>query len=170
MWLRARQNWYGSLTPYRSVYWLKSPALILQTCRTWWTTTFQLNIFTASTSLRTSSYLHRMVRGRNTSGTIKNNGHMVSIEEGFIQKRRQRSSLLVRGRTWMPGYTFSSKDDLKKICWKNIHFGSVVVFCGGNWKINQMFRSVHSAKCPFVYSSISSNHPGAKFVVRQGIE
>ena len=56
--------------------------------------------------------------------------------------------------------------------WKNIYFGRVVVWCGVNWKIIQMFRSIHSAKCPFFYSSmtVSSYHPGAKSVLRQGIE
>ena len=32
------------------------------------------------------------------------------------------------------------------------------------------FQSILSAKCPFFYFSISSNPPGAKSVVRQGIE
>ena len=59
----------------------------------------------------------------------------------------------------------SSKDDLKKSFWKDIHFGRVVVWCGLSWKIIQLFRRIHSAKWPFFYSSISSNHP----VVRQGI-
>ena len=45
------------------------------------------------------------------------------------------SSLLFGGSTWMPHYPFSSKDDLKKSCWKNIHFGRVVVWYGVNWKI-----------------------------------
>ena len=58
----------------------------------------------------------------------------------------------------------SRKDDLKKSFGKNISFGRVVVWCGENWKI------IHFAKCPFFYSSISSNHPGAKSVVPHGIE
>ena len=60
-----------------------------------------------------------------------------------------------------------SKDYLKKDFWKNIHFERLVVWYGVNWKIIHFFRSIHSAKCAFFYSSISSNHPGAKSVVRR---
>ena len=70
----------------------------------------------------------------------------------------------------MPHYPFSSKDDLKKSCLKNIHFGRVVVWYGVNWKIIQMFRSNYSAKCQlFHFHPFCSNHPDAKSVVRQGI-
>ena len=50
---------------------------------------------------------------------------------------------------------------MKKKIWNNIHFGRVMVWCN---------VSLHSAKYPFFYSSVTSNHPGAKSVVRQGIE
>ena len=46
-------------------------------------------------------------------------------------------------------------------------------WCGVVWcelEDHRFFPSIHSAKCPFLYSSISSNHPSTKFVVRQGIE
>ena len=68
--------------------------------------------------------------------------------------------------TWMPHYPFSSKDDLKKIFRKNIRFGRVVVFVWCEVEDHPFFRSIHSTKCPFFYSSISSNHP----VMRQGLE
>ena len=61
--------------------------------------------------------------------------------------------MLFWGRTWMPLWPFSSKNDLKKSFWKNIHFSE--------------------ASLPSVRSSI---HPilwilhGAKSVVRDGIE
>ena len=32
------------------------------------------------------------------------------------------------------------------------------------------FQSIHSIKCPFFYSSFSSNHLGAKSLVRHGME
>ena len=41
--------------------------------------------------------------------------------------------------------------------WKNIHFGRVLVWCGCELKDHPCFRSIRSAKCPFFYSSISSN-------------
>ena len=64
---------------------------------------------------------------------------------------------------------FSSKDDLKKSFWENIHFGRGVVWYG----VNQMIT--HFSKHPFrqvtvFYSSFSSNHPGRKYIVRQRIE
>ena len=85
---------------------------------------------------------------------------MVSItEEGFIQKRRQKSSLLLGAVICALAIYCSSKDDLTKFFGKNIHFGRVVIWCSVNWKI------IHSVKGPFFYSSISSNHPGAKSMV-----
>ena len=48
--------------------------------------------------------------------------HTVHIEEGLRQKRRQSSSLMVGRHTWMPHLPFSSKDDLNKKFWENIHF------------------------------------------------
>ena len=54
----------------------------------------------------------------------------------------------------------------RKVFGKNIHFGRAVVWCGVNRKIIHFFRSIHSAQCTFFYASISSNHPGAKSVVR----
>ena len=55
-----------------------------------------------------------------------------------------------------------SRVDFFKSLWKNIHFGRVVVWRGVN-RIghHQFFRSIHSAKCPFSYSTNPSNHPGA---------
>ena len=50
-------------------------------------------------------------------------------------------------------YPFNSKDDLKKSFWKNIHFGSVVVWCGVNQMIIFFFWSIHSAKRLFFRSS-----------------
>ena len=35
---------------------------------------------------------------------------------------------------------------------------------------SSIFRSIHSVKCPFFYSAISSNHPGARSVVQQRLE
>ena len=37
---------------------------------------------------------------------------------------------------------FSSNEDLKKGFWKNIHFGTEVVWCGVNWKL------IHFSKAP----------------------
>ena len=71
---------------------------------------------------------------------------LIGIEEGCIQKRRQRSSLLFGRRTWMPHLPFWSKGDLKKSFWKNIHLGAWGVWCGLNWKIIQLFQSIHSAR------------------------
>ena len=34
----------------------------------------------------------------------------------------------------------------------------------------KLFQSIHTANCPFFYSSMSSNHPGPKSGVQQGIE
>ena len=84
------------------------------------------------------------------------------------QKRRQRSSLLFEGLTWMPHLRFSSKDDWKNFFWKNIFFCRVV-------GLNQMIihfseASILLHKRPFFFPSFSSNHPGAKSVVRHGIE
>ena len=41
-----------------------------------------------------------------------------------------------------------------------------MVWYGVNWKIIELIRSVHSAKCLFFYSSNSSNYLGAKSFVR----
>ena len=48
----------------------------------------------------------------------------------------------------MPHKPLSSKDDLKKSFRKNIHFGKKVVWFGLNWKIIELIRIIHSAKCP----------------------
>ena len=83
-----------------------------------------------------------------------------------IQNRRQRSSLLFGGRNWMPHQSISRKDDLKK----GIHFGTVVVWCDVD-QLNIHFSEASvSAKRPFFQLSFSSNHSGAKSVVRHGIE
>ena len=37
---------------------------------------------------------------------------------------------------------------------------------GGGLLVCDFFQSNHSDKCPFLYSSISSKHPGAESVVR----
>ena len=55
----------------------------------------------------------------------------------------------------MPHQTFSSKDDLRKSFWKNIHFGIVVAWCGVNWKIlnfseASILPSVNFSIHPFV--------------------
>ena len=60
-----------------------------------------------------------------------------------------------------------NKDDLKTRFWNNIHFGKVVVCCEPD--DHSFFLSVHSAKRPFSYLSFSTNHPGAKSVVRHGL-
>ena len=62
----------------------------------------------------------------------------------------------------------------KRLIWRNV-FGRTSLWEGGGlvWcelEDHPFFRCIHSAKCSFFYSSISSNHPGAKSVVRQGIE
>ena len=46
--------------------------------------------------------------------------------------------------------------------------GSDLVWCEPD--DHPFFRSILSAKCPFFYSSFSSNHPGAKSLVQHGIE
>ena len=63
----------------------------------------------------------------------------------------------------------SDTDDLKKSYGKNIPFGRVVVWCGVNGKIIHFAKAsiFHSAKHPFFYSSFYTNHPGAKWQVRQ---
>ena len=53
---------------------------------------------------------------------------------------------------------FSSKYDLNKSFWENIHYGRVVVWYG----VIHFFQSIHSAKLPLFYSSFSSQHPGGK--------
>ena len=65
---------------------------------------------------------------------------------------------------------FSSKEDLKKKFFEEHSFWEGGVWYGVNGKITQLFRSINSAICEFFYSSISSIHPVAKSVVRQGIE
>ena len=60
---------------------------------------------------------------------------------------------------------FSSKDNLKKLFWKNIHFERRAVWCG----VNRMIIHFSEASIPpsirFFYSSFSSNHPSAISVV-----
>ena len=58
-----------------------------------------------------------------------------TAQKRIIQQGRQRSSLLVWGRTKMKPFTF--KDDLRKSFWENIHFGSVVIWGG----VNQIIKS-----------------------------
>ena len=62
----------------------------------------------------------------------------------------------------MPHWPFSSNGNLKKRFWKNMPWCEL--------EDHPFFRSDHSVKCPFFYSYISSNHPGGKSVVRQGID
>ena len=95
-----------------------------------------------------------------------------AIYEGLRQKRRQMSSLLFEGRTWMSHYSSSSKDDLNKSFLDNIYFGRVVVWYGAKWTIIHFFKASipPSSFCPLFNSSFSSNHPGGKSVVRHGIE
>ena len=53
----------------------------------------------------------------------------------------------------MPHTPFSSKDDLNKGFWENIHFGRVVVWYG----VNRMI--IHFSKPPFHQVAFSSFHP-----------
>ena len=64
----------------------------------------------------------------------------------------------------MPHQPFSGKDDLKKRFWVNIHFGTVRVWC---CVTQTFFQSIHFAKYrqSLFYSSFSSNHPDAKWLV-----
>ena len=60
---------------------------------------------------------------------------------------------------------------MKKSFWKNIHFCTVVVWCA----VNQMLMHFSEATIPpgvfsSMYSTFTSNHPGAKSLVRHGIE
>ena len=53
--------------------------------------------------------------------------------------------------------------------WENIHFGRLVV--GMVWiRWSSIFRKHPFRKLPLFYSSFSSNHPGGKKLMRQGIE
>ena len=64
----------------------------------------------------------------------------------------------------------SSKDDSKKSFRKNPPFweGGGLVWCEPD--DHPFFWSIHSTKRPTFYLSFSSNYPGAKSVVRHGIE
>ena len=68
----------------------------------------------------------------------------------------------------MPHWPFSRPDDLSNTFWINIHKGWWRF--GVNWKIIHFTDTFIPAKCLFLYSSISSNHPGSKSVVRHGIK
>ena len=57
------------------------------------------------------------------------------------QKRRQRSSLVIGGRTWMTQLPFNSKDDLNESFWDNIHFGRGMVWYGVNRMIIHFFTA-----------------------------
>ena len=79
------------------------------------------------------------------------------------QKRRQRSSLLSGGR----------RDYFKKRFWKNIHFRAFWDSGGLVWcepDDHPFFWNIHTSRHTFFRSSFSSNHPGAKSVLRHGIE
>ena len=54
---------------------------------------------------------------------------------------------------------FSSKDDLKKCFWKNIHLGRVVVWCG----VNQMI--IHFSEASILPRVRSSINPFLKIVL-----
>ena len=73
------------------------------------------------------------------------------------QKRRQRSSLLLGGRTWITHQPVSSKDDSMNKFWKNIHFGRVVVLCVVNRIIipflKHLFRQVSVLLCILFFKS-----------------
>ena len=58
--------------------------------------------------------------------------------------------------------------NLKNNFLKNIYFGRVMVWC--ELEDHPYFWSIYSTKCPFFYSSISSNPPSAKSVLRHGFE
>ena len=79
-------------------------------------------------------------------------------------------NLLQNVRTWIPHLPFSSKNDLKNSFWKNFHFKRVAVWLHVNQMIihfseESILPSVHYSIHPFL-----SNHPGAKSLVRHGIE
>ena len=86
------------------------------------------------------------------------------------EKRRQRSSLLFGGRSWMPHYSHLAE----RMIWRK--FSGRKSILGGWWfgvvwtGRSSICRSIHFAECPFFYSSISSNPPGTKSIVRQGIK
>ena len=56
-------------------------------------------------------------------------------------------------------YLFSNKDDLKKSVWKNIHFGTVLVWCG----LNQMI--IHFSEASILPSVSSSIHPFLQIIL-----
>ena len=62
----------------------------------------------------------------------------------------------------------AARMNLKNNFLKNIYFGRVMVWC--ELEDHPFFWSIYSAKCPFYYSSISSNPPSAKSVLRHGFE
>ena len=82
------------------------------------------------------------------------------------QKRRQRSSLQFGGPT---------SHLAARMSWRKVYGRTFIL--GGRWfgvvwigSSSIFFLTIHSAKCPFFFSSISSNHPGDKSVVRRGTE
>ena len=87
------------------------------------------------------------------------------------QKRRQRSSLLLRGRILeCRNSHLAARMIWRKVFGRTIHFGRVVVWLG----VNQAIIHVSGASIlPCVCSSINpflTYHPGAKSLVRHGIE
>ena len=76
------------------------------------------------------------------------------IIEWDSQKERQRSSLPVGGRTSMLHKICSGNGDLKKRFWKDIHFGTVVVWWGVHRVIIYFFPN-YCIHIPIICISLS---------------
>ena len=97
--------------------------------------------------LLATKIFHLFYKG-NMSAIYNSKVELFRVKRRNRQKRNQRSSLLFGGRT-----PISSKDVLKKSCWRNLHVGRVVVWCG----VNQMIIHFSEASIlPSVRSSINT--------------
>ena len=96
---------------------------------------------------------------------------IVSIEEESDRREGKHTTSLLFGGLLCFEWRF--RHLAARMIWRKV-FGRASVLGGGLvWcepSDHPFFRSIHSAKCTFFYSSFSSNHPGAKSLVWQGIE
>ena len=114
-------------------------------------------LLTGKTMLFYCTFIIHSLHKEHTDSSCRFFVNRLSIAEGFIQKRRQKSLLLLGDV--MPHYLFSSKDDLKKTIWKNIHFGRVVAWYGVSWKI------IHFSKASILPSVHFSIHPFLQIIL-----
>ena len=98
------------------------------------------------------------------------------LKSYFKSKEEEEDRREGKGRRWCLGDILECRSShlASTMIWRKVFEehpfweGDGLVWCEPD--DHTFFRSIHSAKCPFFFSSFSWNLPGAKSVVRQGIE